>query len=80
MDRVSRRSNRSSKKVRSCSLTPNQRKNSPGKKSVRSRKSRKSSTRYSKLRDKDDDEIEMMDLNNLAALGAFAQADIGKGG
>ena len=72
MDRLSRRSKSSGKKVRARSLTPNARTNSAGKKSTRSRRSRKSSTRYSKLRDKDEDEIEMMDLNNLAALGALA--------
>ena len=82
MDRLSRRTNKTADKKahsrRSRSLTPPP--GSPGKRSTRSRRSRKSSSRYTKLRDKDEDEIEMMDLNNMAALGAFAQAEIGKGG
>ena len=70
MDRVSRRSAGTDRKKRSRSLTPPPA--STGKKSRGSRRSRKSSSRYTKLRDKDEEEIEMMDLNNLAALGAMA--------
>lgn len=78
MDKLSRRSAKSSKKGRSRSMTPPPKAGS--KKSTKSRRSRKSVSKYSKLRDEDDDEIEMMDLNNLADIGALAQKDIGKGG
>ena len=60
-------------------------KKSRGAKSNKSHKSRhsqrgKSTGRYSKLRDNDENEIEMMDLNNMNLAGAEAFKDIGKGG
>ena len=56
-------------------------KKSRGAKSNKSHKSRgKSTGRYSKLRDNDENEIEMMDLNNMNLAGAEAIKDIGKGG
>ena len=55
-------------------------KKSRGARSTKSHKSRKSTGRYSKLRDNDENEIEMMDLNNMNLAGAEAMKEIGKGG
>ena len=83
MDTRSKRSLKSSRKSvggarRSRSVTP-----PPGassrKKTPRSRRSRKSTGRYSKLRDIEDDETELMDLNAIN-VGVLAQREIGKGG
>ena len=83
MDTKSRRSAKSSRKStgrakRSRSLTPPP---GPGgrKKTPRSRRSGKSTGRYSKLRDVEDDETELMDLNAIN-MGVIAQREIGKGG
>ena len=46
----------------------------------KSRRSRKSSSRYAKLQNKDEDEVELMDLNVMAQAAAFTQSEIGKGG